>query len=492
MLDTAFTLGAFRGGVRRVASPVCARELLLAALAVATLTLAAVAPSASAALAPKPNSHLVGMNMRNRENPAMIPDALGVSTSGDLVYHGGPVVHSSAPYLIFWAPSGDRIPASSRSLLIRYFTDVAADSGRSSNLYGVLRQYHDRGGFAGYRQTFNSKHQLIIDTQPYPPRALAHCPDVVSAYPTCISDGQLGSELKRLIAARGLPTAGPISTARRAGEFAGKVPLYFVVLPADVSVCQSDATFCTDNKMCAYHSRSSDAGNAVLYAAIPMRSFRFGWPKICQLDNQTAVQEPNGNIADVLISLLSHEDSEMITDPMYSGWAVYGSTALQSTLTESGDKCNVYGPFNPVIGFNPNAFAPTLGGSANVGTLYDELINGHRYYTQSEWSNGDGNCEMRPSAGRVVPRFSVPRKPRAGASVSFNPAASTGTSAYSSATWKFGDGSKPRFFSAGATLAQARHRYRRAGSYTVTLILIDDRGNLGSRTKRVTVEPRRM
>jgi hypothetical protein len=202
------------------------------------------------------------------------------------------------------------------------------------------------------------------------------------------------------------------------------------------------------------------------------------------------VQEPNGNIADVLISLLSHEDSEMITDPMYTGWAVYGSTVLQSTLTESGDKCNLYGPFNPAIGINPNAFAPTLGGSASTGTLYDELINGHRYYTQSEWSNGNGNCEMRPSAGTIAPRFSVPTRSRTATSLSFNPAASTGTNAYSSATWNFGDGSKPTFFSASATLTRAHHRYRRGGHYTITLTLVDDRGDLRSTTKRATVEAR--
>jgi hypothetical protein len=465
MFVAVFKPGACRRCVARgVASLVGATELVLAACAVATLTLAVLAPSAS---------------------------ALRVSTSGDLLYYGGPIVHQSAPYLIFWAPIGESIPASSRSLFIRYFTDVAADSGRSSNLYGVLRQYHDRGGFADYRQTFNSTHQLIIDRQPYPPRDAAHCPDVVSAYPTCISDKQLNSEVKRLIAAHGLPTAGSIATARAAGEFARTVPLYFAVLPADVSVCQPDARFCTNNEMCAYHSVSSDAGNAVLYAAIPMQSFPSHWPKICQIDNHPAVQEPNGNIADVLVSFLSHEDSEMITDPMFTGWAVNGRTVLQSTSTESGDKCTLSGPFNPVIGVDPNAFAPTLGGSPSAGTLYTQVINGHRYYTQSEWSNGDDTCEMRPSAGRIVPRFSVPRGARAGASLSFNPAASASTNPYSGATWNFGDGSKPKFLSSRATLTRAQHRYRRAGRYTVTLTLVDDRGNLRSTTQRVTVYPRR-
>jgi hypothetical protein len=106
-----------------------------------------------------------------------------------------------------------------------------------------------------------------------------------------------------------------------------------------------------------------------------------------------------------MISLLSHEDREMITDPLYDGWVVYGATKSESVLSEVGDKCDSYGSFDPVNGSNPDAYAPTLGGRAAAGTPYDQLINGDRYYTQSEWSNGNRNCELRPSRGRIEPRF---------------------------------------------------------------------------------------
>jgi hypothetical protein len=49
------------------------------------------------------------------------------SSTGNLDYNGGPVLHSSAAYLILWDPSASGIPSGSRALLQRYLTDAAAD-----------------------------------------------------------------------------------------------------------------------------------------------------------------------------------------------------------------------------------------------------------------------------------------------------------------------------------------------------------------------------
>jgi hypothetical protein len=200
---------------------------------------------------------------------------------------------------------------------------------------------------------------------------------------------------------------------------------------------------------------------------------------VCQIDGTSVIQTPNGDVnADVLLSLLSHEYSEAITDPRIPfGW----ETATNAL--EAGDKCNV-NTTAQLPQSNFDAFLPTLGGSETAGTLYDQLINGHPYYTQSEWSNGDANCEMRPSVGRIHPRFTVGR---AGPALAFNPATSTSKNELSSATWSFGDGSGTRFFSGRETLRHPRHGYRRAGRYTVTLTLVDNRGNIKTTTRRVTV-----
>jgi hypothetical protein len=448
--------------------------------------LAAIAIASAAALSP--DAH--GTYARGAEGAA--PRTIAVP-AGDLGYQGGPVLHSSAPYLVFWTPNGERIPVSARHLLARYLADVAADSGRSNSVYGVLRQYYDRAGFADYRQTFNAARQVIVDRQPYPPRDAATCPDVAAAYPTCISDGQVQAELHRLIAAKHLRTAGSLAEERLTGELSANAPIYFVVLPAHVDACQVGATVCSDKNMCSYHLFSNDAGRAVLYAVIPMHAYLsyrgFRWPKNCQTDSHRIVQEPNGNIADAVISNLSHEDSEVITDPIFSGWVLYGRSQFESVLNEVGDHCASFGSFDPQNGFSPRAFAPTLGGNGAKGTLYDQLINGDRYYIQSEWSNGNRDCEMRPSGGRIAARFSMSNRPKpVGVPIRFNPTASRSRAPISSASWHFGDGSAPLFLVTSAALTPVTHRYKRAGRYTVTLTLVDNRGNLETTTRRVTIK----
>jgi PKD domain len=413
--------------------------------------------------------------------------AASASAAADQIpYSGGPVLHSSAPYLVFWAPSGESIPSGSQSLIARFLTDTAADSGKSTSVFGVLRQYYDAAGFADYRQTFNAARQVIVDPQPYPPPGLG-CSSPDGAYPTCITDSQIKAELQRLIVADRLPAAGSLS----APELRPDAPVYFVVLPADVDVC--DPMSCASNKFCGYHQWFVDTHNdIVLYAVLPLQPLRDGSLLVpspkgdCQIDGTSATQTPNGDVnADILISQLSHEYSETITDPHIPfGW----DTA--SPALEVGDKCNVNAAAQ-LPQSNPDAFLPTLGGSEPAGSLYTQLINGHRYYTQSEWSNGDHGCEMRPSLGRIVPRFTVPRRAnKAGGWLTFSPAASTSKNALSSATWNFGDGS-PRRFSTEKPLTPAKHRYRKAGRYTVTLTLVDNRGNVQTTTRGVTVHPHR-
>jgi hypothetical protein len=391
-----------------------------------------------------------------------------------LPYNGGAVLHSSRPYLIFWTPGGERIAASSESLIERYFKDVGADSGKSSNVFGVLRQYYDHAGFADYRQTFDPARQVIVDTHRYPRRDAFDCPDLSVTYPTCITESQIQAEVLRLVRADKLPTAGKPDP-----EPAANTPIYLFVMPPDVTLCDFFGHQCTDKNAIAFHWWTFDShGNAVLYSATasdPLRGVTLPSPMsgACDPGGTGAAQEPNGDPADCVINWLSDEDSDMITDPFHDGWDIAAKS------WETGDACQH-------IDINPLALLPTLGGSASTGTLYTQVINGDHYYTQSEWSDGDGKCEMQPSAGRIAPRFTV-RSRRPSTSVAFNPAASTSTNAISSATWKFGDGSRPAFRAGRAARNRVEHRYRKAGRYTVTLTLVDNRGNLKTITRRVAI-----
>ncbi len=433
------------------------------------------APSASAVLVHLAKGQVAGVAPVRGVSSASIPGSFAkrgsaatkLSSNGNLDYNGGPVLHSSAPYLVFWDPA-NQISAADKALFERYLADVAADSGKATNVYSVDRQYTDSSGFADYNQTWTSSH-AITDPQPYP--ASGQCAVHAFSEPTCLFDSQLQAEVSRLVAADGLPT-GTTGTA----------PIYLVVTPPNVNSCfdAPQQTTCADNQFCAYHSSYSDTGNTVLYADIPT-VLAANAPKGCQFDNTTPVQQPNGNpIVDVAIKYMSHEDNETITDPLGDAW---WDTA---TGNEDGDNCNFYGSFSPANGTNPNAFLPTLGGTAGSGTLYDQLISGDHYYIQSEWSNGDVNCEMHPAVGAIVPSFTAPSTASPGASVSFNPGASTSSQGYTSVTWDFGDGSTS-FSRISATPTSVSHSFATSGVYTVSLTLIDTKGNLTTVTHQVTV-----
>jgi PKD repeat protein len=435
----------------------------------------AFAPGAGAVVVRESNGRLAGVTLRAGVSPASLRGGVAPSRSaanpfssnGNLDYHSGPVLHGSAPYLVFWDP-GSQISAADKVLYERYFADVAADSGKATNVFSVGRQFTDSTGFADYNQAWSSSH-AITDTQAYP--TTGQCTEhSFSGETACLFDAQLQAEVTRLIAADGLPTG-----------ITGDAPIYFVVTPPTVNSCISDNTTCADNLFCAYHSSYTDGAATVLYADVPTL-LAVQHPKGCQADNNSVVQEPNGRpIADVAIKYMSHEDNESITDPLGTAWWDTNSG------NEDGDNCNFYGPtVDPTNSSNPNAFSPTLGGSASAGTLYDQLINGNPYYTQSEWSNGDINCEMEANASALSASFIVPATATSGVPVSLNPSASSSAAGYTSTTWSFGDGTNSFSRAAPATAA---HTYSANGVYTVTLTLVDAKGNLATTTHTVDVGP---
>ncbi len=268
-----------------------------------------------------------------------------------LEWHNGDVLHANKAYALFWDPSGT-YPETTEANIDQYFADVATDSGQASNVYSVAVQYSDSGGSAAYKSTFGS---AFVLKEGYPKGT---CSDPVG-HAVCISDGAVETEVSNFVAAFHLPTQDA---------------LYFVYLPPNVVTCMKTSV-CSDNSFCAYHKVTSSSPH-ILYANMP-----YEVQKACQKDGNSVTQEPNGDPSDVLVKTTSHEHIESITNPFGDGW--YNN----ATGAEIGDKCNGSGD-------DANAFLPTLGGEANTGTLYTQLIGGHQYYLQSEWSNNGERCAM--------------------------------------------------------------------------------------------------
>ena len=212
--------------------------------AIATVALIAVvglsAPASASAHAKDPvsfaghNPHgkFLGVVSRHPKTgsaaPAPAPPVLPLS------YHGGPVQHSSAVYAIFWVPGSYSLPAGYQSTIAQYFTDVAHDSFKTSDVYASDTQYYDVTGtvqrFVSYSVSYRA---AIVDANPLPGNG---CPNYKlndgSTSKNCLTDAQIANEIKSVIAARHLPT--------------GLGAEYFVFTPPGLASCFSaTALACT-------------------------------------------------------------------------------------------------------------------------------------------------------------------------------------------------------------------------------------------------------
>jgi hypothetical protein len=139
---------------------------------------------------------------------------------------------------------------------------------------------------------------------------------------------------------------------------------------------------------------------------------------------------------------------------------------------ETSDKCAYY--FGPT---KDNGLGP-----------YNQVINGHQYLLQSEWSNAlaadDGlGCVMNGSDRARVAAFTTSLK---GPTMLGDASASSDADARDSVVgngylWLFGDGSSGRG-------PQVKHQYASPGSYSVSLYVTDSFGatHIATRTVKVT------
>jgi PKD repeat protein len=204
------------------------------------------------------------------------------------------------------------------------------------------------------------------------------------------------------------------------------------------------------------------------------------------------VQEPNGDqIADVAINSISHELSEAITDPLIltacgppgnaCGWYdAYSSTNIR----EIADQCVVTGAYEPANALNPYAYRPTLGGSVATGTLYDQLLAGHRWYNQAERSNAVGDCLLWPQTAPIAALSVSPSRAATGVFVVFDGSASRDPNGRGlpQFAFSFGDGA-----SRSGLDEQAVHRYSRPGTYAVMLTVVDDLGLTATASQTITI-----
>jgi hypothetical protein len=231
--------------------------------------------------------------------------------------------------------------ANYQTVINRYFTDIAHDSGGVANVYSVATQYTDNSGAVQYRSPFGGSY---ISHDPLPASV---CDDGLDAY--CLTDQQLQAEIQSALTAKGWR--------------GGLDHVFFLLTPNGVGSCFTQFGQCSTDTFCAYHSDFTDSNNEqVIYANEPYEGPVPG----CTDPTQGF---PNDLDADTTVNTISHEHNEAVTDPLGNGW-------LASDGNENGDLC-AYG----------------FGTQTNPGpTAYNQVINGHHYDLQQEYSNADAGC----------------------------------------------------------------------------------------------------
>jgi hypothetical protein len=352
----------------------------------------------------------------------------------NLDYNGGPVMPSNTDYMLMWSPGGlSAYPTGYVSGVQKYFTDLAHDSGGVQNVDSTSAQYADlTGAFARYAVTFGG---VLVDTNPYPP---TQCP-VNSPVVACLTDPQIQQELVNFVTAHNLK-------ADLSHE-------YFLLTPPHVETCfTSDSTtgfggcsagivpFNQLAAFCAYHQNTS-LSQFLIYANDP---FVPGNPH-CDDGNH-----PNGIADGELSGGLSHEHNESVTDPIPNDAWTNGAGANQGL--ENGDQC-------------VRQYGTPLG--THNGAKYNQVINGHFYWYQEEWSNAGHACLQRLSPPATTPTATFKVKKGSGLTLNFDATGSIGSPGFILYVWQFNDAFGAQ--TVEQSVPKISHTFPSAGPYSIGL-----------------------
>ncbi len=494
--------------------------LLAATVAVSAVLLSVASPSG--AMVKTLGGQKYGLFPHATKEKAFIPDLTG------LEYLGGPVLHASSVYAIYWDPSvlrtGDpgrpgKYQGDWQKLINGFLQGVASESGTLGNVFALTGQYTEAGGArATYQTTFRGGY---VDHASYPTDGCTDPNQTLNQNFACLTDAQLREQLASFVSANKWP--------------AGKETIFYILTPPGVTVC-IEANHCSDSlerepggnsteetsyeqSFCSYHSTTTIGGEAASYAAIPWTAGTRGaggtLPRSggigsdCQ-NGTDVLQEPEQNglspngtydhaLPDVLINEIAAEQIATVTDPMLTGWIepLHGY--------EVPDQCRNWFEEPPVV-----LGSPTPNKETEAGTLSNQNINGGLYYLNTEYNQAalyyaypGLPCELHTN---LAPSFTSPTPVNSGDVVAFDgnesditleqsadPTPSSQPYHRATFAWNFGDGtsvSGPGYSETNPSAplyASVYHSYQYGGSYEVTLTVTDAAGRSTSTSHPLTV-----
>jgi PKD repeat protein len=496
-------------------------------VALAGALLAICAPGASALLAHLRSGRALSyMPSHRAARKAQRFDALFTN----LDYNGGPVMASNTNYTIYWDPAGAPQPyaAGYKTGVNKYLEDLANDSGGTQNVDSVSAQYNDSAGeFASYNSHYGG---TFVDPQPYP---VSGCPEATF----CLTDEQIQTELKRFVAEKELP-------ADLAHE-------YFLLTPPEVESCfEEEAGFVCSagvpgGEFCAYHGNAPlPEGHELIYSNDPYVLGIVGCDEgnhpngpsdaalqggLSHEHNESITDpEPNnawtdfgstpfgeigdkcgGELGASLGTFKGSSYNQLINGDHYSyqeEWSNQGHQCLQrlsfrgerptATFIQgagAGNEVKFDATGSSAPGgvhmynwqFNANS-APTETSSPRVNHVFPApgtYIVALTIFASDGTSIGTMRSVQVNAAGRPTAAFSeTTPTPTIGLPLAFDGSATTGSHAVTSYSWDFGDGT-PLQGGVAPT-----HTYTAAGSYEVTLMVIDSTALTAGVSHTITVE----
>lgn len=257
-----------------------ALALALAALAAAVL-LAAVPPAPAGARVVEVGA--VKLGVQRHSAPASLFEKEELSWNTFANSSGGPVLHHSSIYAIFWDPDYRYLDPWTE-VIDQFFQNMSSASGSLQSVFAVDSQYTDKTNQpASYKTAFRGSY---ADKTPYPSPEGCKDPDPLleGQAITCVTDKQVREQLETFIAREKLPK--------------GMGTVYYLLTPPGVTVCaDAAATHCSDysgapedanpsyaDSFCSYHGAiaptnpATGDANTILYAVIPWSAGGYGDP----------------------------------------------------------------------------------------------------------------------------------------------------------------------------------------------------------------------
>ncbi len=425
------------------------RRLMMLVLAAALVVPAIMATNASAIIKVLPNGQTVSyMPLQTAQaRKALVRLRPFDTTFNNMDYNGGPIMPSNTDYMLMWSPQGlGAYPQGFTFGIARYFTDLQHDSGGHQNVDSVDPQYNDlTGAVAKYDVRFGG---VLVDTDPYPP---TQCPvggtGAIGTVTACLTDPQIQQEIESFVTSHHLP-------ADLSHE-------YFLLTPPHVESCfTNDPTTnfggCSAGEplniaaYCAYHQNTATT-TMILYANMPFDATN----PLCQDGNN-----PNGLISDGEINGgLSHEHNESVTDPLPNDAWTNGAGANHGL--EVGDQCE-FGQMGTPLGTAPN------------GSPYNQVINGHFYWYQEEWSNDTASCVQRITLPHGLPTARETVTAGTGTNMTFDASRSTARGGVADFSWQFN--AVPNAETVEQTTPTITYTFPAAGAYSTGVAVFNADG----------------